>query len=410
MSVATPASNLPNWTQGLNVPTPPIQQQLATVAIKIDSDVQEDTSGIVRSTINDSNMSDSACKKRGRGVCSPKHMQEQETAPPDEHQLLSPPRCKQNSGARTSHNAVQFGCSINFSEQNLRTYLATFTQENIVSIHFTSDLVEPKIQHATCTFASPIKATVASDLLHGGDMVELLPPLTFHPAPEPFDLENIADKLCTLSPDGMPFIMPLSCMVEQCSHSTGRTTKTLASQVEAISHYWHFHPDLIEVVMGKTATWQNYLGWSWCPNNRCEQLFFDADALQQHKAACPQVRTGAAEHRSLQPMATELDTAASLENNQRTLPGNGIHKNPVVTQEQNMTAPFDNANTDSLHDVMHSDVTPVDPMCALCLLPADLHDRFRAMLAKSPSMTKIETVSLAMTWRKGGDLLLAHFL
>lgn len=72
VSVATPASNLPNWSQGLNVPIPPIQQLPATVAIEVDSDVQEDTSRTVRSTINDSNMSDSACKKRGRDVHSPK--------------------------------------------------------------------------------------------------------------------------------------------------------------------------------------------------------------------------------------------------------------------------------------------------------------------------------------------------
>ena len=100
-------------------------------------------------------------------------------------------------------------------------------------------------------------------------------------------------------------------------------------------------------------------------------------------------------------MATELNTAASLKNTQSTLSGDGIYNNPVVTQEQNVTAPFDNANTD---------VTPVDPTCALCLLPADLHDRFHAERAKSPSMTETETVSLAMTWRKGGDLLSAHFL
>lgn len=123
-----------------------------------------------------------------------------------------------------------------------------------MSIHSTSNLVEPKMQHATCTFASPIKGTVAYDVLHGGDMVELLPSLTFHPAPEPFDLENIADKLCSLPPDGMPFVMPLSCIVEQCSHSTGQTTNKFASPVEAISHYRHFHPDLVKVVTGKTAT------------------------------------------------------------------------------------------------------------------------------------------------------------
>ena len=98
-----------------------------------------------------------------------------------------------------------------------------------MAIHFTSDLIEPKMQHATCTFVSPIEATVASDLLHGGDTVELLPPLTFHPAPEPFNLENIANKLCSLPPDGMSVVMPLSCIVEQCSHSTGHTTNTLAS-------------------------------------------------------------------------------------------------------------------------------------------------------------------------------------
>ena len=87
-------------------------------------------------------------------------------------------------------------------------------------------------------------------------------------------------------------------------------------------------------------------------------------------------------------MATELNTAASLENTQSTRPGNGIYNNPVVTQEQNVIAPFDNANMA---------VTLVDPTCALCLLPADLHDRFRAVLEKSPSMTEMETVSLAMT-------------
>lgn len=105
----------------------------------------------------------------------------------------------------------------------------------------------------------------------------------------------------------------------------------------------------------------------------CEQLFFDADALRQHKATCPHVRIGAAERRSPQPMATELNTATSLEDNHSTLPGNGIYNNLVVAQEQNVTAPLDNANMDSLNNVLHSDVMPVDPTCALYLLPANLH-------------------------------------
>ena len=227
-------------------------------------------------------------KKRGREVRSPPRAQEQTTTQPQqEHEILSPPRRKQNSGTRSPSSTLQFGCNIQFTASKLIRYLMGFISVKITSIQFSSNIDKPEMQYAICRFPTAASAVTALKELTNQKTSQLLPPITFQPTPAPITSDNIADRLCDMPPDGQLFITPPSCIVERCSHATGPNTTSFPSAEAASTHYKHFHPDLVKLVFGKTATWRNYLGWGQCPNNRCQQLFFCLENFVSTKPHAP---------------------------------------------------------------------------------------------------------------------------